>query len=95
MESLCSDCKDLQDASVRGHCECVNTLIKTGADVNMMDTSGRTPLMLVLNAENDDDDSSISSYKCVGLLMNAGADVNLSDNWGDTPLRGPESSLIT
>ena len=54
-------------------------LIKAGADVNIADRYGRTPLMLVV--ENFFDTTPIMQ-----MLINAGADVNAKDNRGRTIL---------
>lgn len=57
----------------------IQMLIKAGADVNIADRYGRTPLMLV--AENFFDTTPIMQ-----ILINAGADVNATDHRGRTVL---------
>ena len=64
-------------ASYYGQIECLDLLLKSGADVNMTNKNGLTPLMA---AVADD------QLKCVKLLIQAGADVKKRDNEDDTAL---------
>ncbi|XP_048250511.1 uncharacterized protein LOC124116506 [Haliotis rufescens] len=57
--------------------ECVELLLKAGADVKVQNETGDTPLH---NA------SRCGSQKCVELLLKAGADVKVQNETGDTPL---------
>ena len=60
-----------------GHNECVELLIKVGADVNKKDTLGRTPLMAAVESGH---------HECADLLIQAGADVN-EDQINEVQLR--------
>ena len=55
-------------ASCNGNDECVNELIKAGADVNHIDYEG---LNIIVRP------SLFGYFKCVELLIQAGADVNI------------------
>ena len=55
----------------------INKLIAAGADVNTVDASGVTPLMLAIDENN---------VKLVDLLLFAGADPNIKVNHGTTAL---------
>jgi len=55
------------------------TLISLGANVNAVDDSGFTPLLMAINPEPD-------CEKLVGLLLDNGADPNKADNQGNTAL---------
>jgi ankyrin repeat protein len=60
-------------------------LIKAGADLDITDISGRTPLMIAAGAPRGHD-------VIVGLLINSGADVNRVDNDGNTALTLAEAA---
>jgi ankyrin repeat protein len=64
----------LHSASTYGHTECI--LLDAGADFNLKDNNGRTPLHSA--SWND-------HANCVRILLDAGADLNLKDNLGRTP----------
>jgi ankyrin repeat protein len=55
----------------------VGRLIRAGADINAMDTEGRTALILA---------AAHGHQTTVRLLLDAGADTNVVDNSGRTPL---------
>ena len=57
--------------------DCVKILLKNGADVNMPDYKGSTPLMFC--ATNGD-------WRTMKLLLQCGADVNAVDDKGNTAL---------
>ena len=53
-------------------------LVKAGADVNIVDNRGRTPIRNAAEFGNDD---------CVALLVAYDADIKIADNDGDTPMK--------
>src|SRR3974377_1945894 len=55
----------------------VLTILQHGADINVRDTQGRTPVMISTYQHNTD---------MVKLLLEAGADVNIRDNNKANPL---------
>src|SRR5215831_3451609 len=57
--------------------DCVDALLKVGADVNMPTPEGVTPLMLALDNDHND---------VAKLLLDRGANLQLWDWWGRTPL---------
>jgi ankyrin repeat protein len=57
--------------------ECVSVLVDGGADVDLADPDGITPLVLALLNRN---------FDTAGRLIELGADVNRWDWWGRTPL---------
>ena len=64
-------------AAWNGFVQCVELLLDKGADVNISDCHGDTPLIHALDN---------GSYECVKLLLDKGADVNVRNNDGNTPL---------
>ena len=66
----------LVDASRFGHSRCLVSLIKAGADVNIVNTQGQTALNYALIK---------GRRNCVDELIKAGADVNFVDKFGNTP----------
>jgi len=64
-------------AAWKGSAECVDLLIKAGADLNLKDNGGLTALMKAAGQ---------GSPECVDLLIKAGADLNLKDKAGMTAL---------
>jgi ankyrin repeat protein len=69
--------KLLNYASVRGYLEVVKLLLEMGADVNIIDDDGRTPLNCALKNRH---------VEVAKLLLDEGADVNIPNNSGWTPL---------
>ena len=53
-------------------------LVKAGADVNIADDRGRTPINYAAELGYDD---------CVALLVAYDADINIADNDGNTPMK--------
>ncbi len=64
----------LHGAVRSGNVEIVRMLIDAGADVNVQDAEGRTPLYLTSNEE------------IARMLIGAGAKLDIQDNWNFTPL---------
>ena len=64
----------LHDAVKSGDLQKVKRLIEKGAEVNVKDKYGRTPLFFTLSPE------------IIELLIKKGTDVNAKDNLGGTPL---------
>jgi ankyrin repeat protein len=64
---------EFQQALETGNTQAIGQLLKHGADLNMRDESGATPLMLA---------SSIGNEEIVILLINQGADIHARDNAG-------------
>jgi uncharacterized protein len=64
-------------AAREGCVECVNELLRAGADIDKTDPWGVTPLVLALLNMN---------FDTAAVLVDNGADVNLWDWWGRTPL---------
>ncbi|XP_046554206.1 putative ankyrin repeat protein RF_0381, partial [Haliotis rubra] len=69
----------LHIAAERESAECVDMLLKAGADVTVQNNTGDTPLHRA---------AGWGSSECVDVLLKAGADVNVQDNTGVTPLHG-------
>ena len=65
----------LSMAAYRGHENCVNDWIESGADVNAANVKGGTALIIAASWGYD---------KCVDALLQAGADVNMADKHGLT-----------
>ena len=64
-------------ASRQGCTECVRVLSEQGADVNLADPDGVTPLSMAIQNFH---------FDAAAYLMSKGADVNKWDWWGRTPL---------
>lgn len=64
-------------ASNLGHTEIVKYLLEKGANVNLSDANGRTPLWYA---------SGVDNFENVKLLINAGADVNKRPKNGETAI---------
>ena len=58
-------------ASYHGYAECVDVLIRHGADIDVRDYDGMTPLMLACRRGH---------LKCAELLMKAGANPNIKND---------------
>ena len=70
-------CNDLLEAAREGHDECIKKLIVAGADLNVTDELGRTPMHYAISGGHD---------ACVKQLIEAGADVNAVNAYDHTPL---------
>ena len=66
----------LYTAMERRHCECVNILIETGADVNG-NNNRHSNTVLIYTCVKTDIPEDLQLIQCVSLLLAAGADVNL------------------
>ena len=64
-------------AAGAGQPACLQELIKSGANVNLMNNDGKTPLMCAAGA---------GQPACLQELIKSGANVNLMNNDGKTPL---------
>jgi ankyrin repeat protein len=69
--------EQLLPATQRGDKEAVTKLLQEGADINVRDAQGRTPVMIATYQHNTD---------MVRTLLQAGADVNIRDNNKENPL---------
>ena len=69
--------EQLHHATQRGDKETVLKLLQQGADINVRDIQGRTPVMIATYQHNTD---------MVRALLQAGADVNIRDNNKENPL---------
>ena len=69
--------EQLLQATQRGDKEAVLKLLQEGADINVRDVQGRTPVMIATYQHNTD---------MVRALLQAGADVNIRDNNKENPL---------
>ena len=82
---MCSGATALLEAARLGHSLCAMELIKAGADLDITDIFGRTPLMIAAGAPRGHD-------IIVGLLINSGADVHRVDDDGKTALTLAEAA---
>lgn len=73
----------LHFAAAHGNVEIARFLLRNGADINLKDTNGETPLH---HAVGD------GRTEMVELLIALGADVNASDKEGKTPIKGANES---
>ena len=69
--------EDLLSAAGRGETQRVLDLLKQGAELNVQDAQGRTPVMMATYAHQTE---------TVEALIRAGADINIRDNNLDNPL---------
>ena len=84
-------CNDLLKAASEGHEACVRKLLAAGADPNIANNYGNTPLHGAAHTVHE---------ACVATLLAAGADPNVVNVNGDTPLleatmRGHEACVAT
>ena len=77
IKSLDSSTSALTTAVGLDDLEMVKFLIKAGADVNCIDESGKTPLLLALQD---------GKFKIAQYLMKQGSDVNIVDGLGQSAL---------
>ncbi|XP_046331464.2 uncharacterized protein LOC124114767 [Haliotis rufescens] len=70
-------------AAGRGSTECVDVLLKAGANVNVQNNTGDTPLHTAVIR---------GSTECVDLLLMAGANVNVQNDSGESPLHKAEAA---
>lgn len=73
----------LQLAALGGMKYLVKSLIEHGADVNVTDYEGNTPLIYAIMGDKYGDDMQI---KIIDLLLENKADINMLDSAGRTPL---------
>lgn len=72
---LCQACLDLDETAV-------NTLLKSGVDINFSGKDGKTPLHLICGTNSE----TASTFGILKTLLANGADVNAKDNHNQTPL---------
>lgn len=84
----------LTAACYYGYPDVVRLLLQNGADPNVHDLNGGTPLMKAVTLGTYENKSAILAHKAdiVQLLLAAGADPNVKDSFGDTPW---EAALIS
>jgi ankyrin repeat protein len=58
-------------ASHQGHCDVVKCLLSSGADINLCDNCGQSPLFVA---------SYHGHFGVVKSLLSPGVDINISDN---------------
>ena len=73
IEKKLNDLKESKRTYLKDNDEVVKHLIENGANVNVQNNQGYTPLYLAVVLEH---------FKSAQLLFNAGADVNIKDNEG-------------
>ena len=64
----------------------VEYLIKEGANINVVNSSGETPLIVA---------AGLNRYDIVYILLEAGADFRVKDNWGKTVLYPLKNNAIS
>ena len=74
------------DHMLNGCVACVRQLLEAGAEVNALDSDGRTPLSIAVLEENQSSTNPGEFPIIEMLLASSGCDVNLGDTEGTTPL---------
>ena len=69
----------LHQAAFRNRTEIIKALLDAGAEIDIKNAFGETPLMTAVENPGKETDD-------IKLLINSGADVNAKDNWGRTVL---------
>lgn len=72
-------------AASNANFEIVETLLEYGANPNLSDENGKTPLMLMVET-SENDSISDKLLETATLLIRKGADVNSKDKYGETAL---------
>ena len=70
----------LHEAAVRGDIKIAAALVSAGADINMKNRNGQTPLLWHMAI------CSTTNIEIVNFLVSQGADVNAKDNMGFAPI---------
>lgn len=73
----------LCEACERGEYQVVEKLVQEGADVNIVDEEGKSPLELAIHSFEDWECNS-ESYKIVKMIIVNGADMNYKNQWGES-----------
>ena len=71
----------LGSACMQGRVSCLRVLLSAGAEVNVKNPEGKTPLMLAIQHS-----PKRHAFDVVDNLMSVGADVHVTDHGGKTPL---------
>lgn len=61
-------------------------MIEKGADINLLDKEGNSPLHLANNLQITQELHSMSTVECTKILLEKGANTKIKNNNGDTPL---------
>ena len=76
----------LHYAASHGDLTIIKTLINSGANPNIVDSMGLTPLHIVVKQEHGYERQYSQWNKCIEFLLSVGVNVNISDITGNTPL---------
>ncbi|XP_023316271.1 uncharacterized protein LOC106649359 [Trichogramma pretiosum] len=77
--------KPLLEAIERKHLEVIKLLLKSGANANVVDKRGRTPLHLIFSQFSDGTEYE-TNLELFRLLIKAKSDVNKTDENGNSPM---------